>query len=302
MSGAVRVADAPTYDVDRVDEWGLLPDMYASTKEEYMGIQHNNLQGDNTPLQKLGRHKVFAVITAWSAWQENAQSKRGMSKATQQAGFFAEYCKTLAVWARHCQKVVRRRIDTDPAAKMPWLLSPAPETSFKEGEYAQLASQNYNGAEKGEAVRNFPVLLFPLAHAHSGKSPFAVASPQWSRATVARGSNLKSKVDKLARVMKQGAAMLFSDRESPAVGMEGQKKSGKALQDCIDWLHSELPKRTQRVVVAVLALGRWIAVLRGQGCEFPRPLSSRAHERYVSTEQAGGTQKEEQEGTPAHRA
>ena len=51
-----------------------------------MKISDNNLQGDKTAVQKLARHTVFTVITAWSAWQSNPASKSGMKKPAQDAG------------------------------------------------------------------------------------------------------------------------------------------------------------------------------------------------------------------------
>ena len=106
-AAAVHSAAPPTYQVDKLDVRSLLPDMYAGTKEEYMRIGSNNLQGDKTSTNKFARHSVFAVITAWSAWEDNPKSKGGMKKQAQEAGFLAEYVKTLAAWAHSCQQWVR---------------------------------------------------------------------------------------------------------------------------------------------------------------------------------------------------
>jgi hypothetical protein len=244
--GDVRVADRPTYQVDRVDGHGLLDDMYASTREEYMKISDNNLQGDKTAVQKLARHTVFTVITAWSAWQTNPASKQGMKKDAQDAGFFREYLNTLASWAHACHELVRKRRKKNPPMQMPWLLSEAPKSFFKsEEDYAQLAATEINGAETGSSEVMYKVLLFPLAHAQSGKSPFAQSPPQWGAHTAATGASMKTKVERVSRVMKHAEQLLFRDRDSPANGMEGQKKSGNDLQQCVEWLHAELPKRSK---------------------------------------------------------
>ena len=55
-AAAVRSAAPPTYQVDKLDGRSLLPDMYAGTKEEYMRIPANNLQGDKAPVHKFARH------------------------------------------------------------------------------------------------------------------------------------------------------------------------------------------------------------------------------------------------------
>ena len=130
--------------------------------------------------------------------------------------------------------------------QMPWLLSEAPKSFFKsEEDYAQLAATEINGAEVGSLEVMYKVLLFPLAHAQSGKSPFAQSSPQWGAHTAATGASMKTKVERVSRVMKHAEQLLFCDRDSPANGMEGQKKSGNDLQQCVDWLHAELPKRSK---------------------------------------------------------
>jgi hypothetical protein len=185
--------------------------MYAGTKEEYMRIPANNLQGDKTPVHKFARHSVFAVITAWSSWQDNPRSKAGMKKDAQDAGFLQEYLKTLAAWAHSCQQWVRKNRKKADPPKMPWLLSPAPEEYFKPGEYAQLAAVEINGAEKGQPEAKYKAMLFPLAHAQSGKSPFAPTVPEWSQRTAAQGANLKAKVTRVSRVLKTADHMLFHD-------------------------------------------------------------------------------------------
>ncbi len=102
---------------------------------------------------------MFAVITAWSAWQDNPKSKAGMKKDAQAAGFLAEYLKTLAAWAHSFQQWVRKNRNKADPPKTPWLLSPAPEDYFKPGEYARLAAVEINVAEKGQPEAKYKVML-----------------------------------------------------------------------------------------------------------------------------------------------
>lgn len=74
-----------------------------------------------------------------------------------------------------------------------------------------LTAAEINGAEKGQPEAKYKAMLFPLAHAQSGKSPFAPTVPEWSQRTAAQGANLKAKVTRVLRVLKTADHMLFHD-------------------------------------------------------------------------------------------